>query len=176
MLLAGKDVEQEALETAARLMCAAARTAPKGKGVDNLETLIVVGGEERAKLVAELHRLGEKSGAPLFSRDAGNLEKAGAVVLVGTTGGVMGIPECGFCGFANCAENTEAGGVCAFNPINLGIALGSAVGVAGAHHIDNRIMFTIGKAAINVGLFSGDVIQAFGIPLFVGGKSPFFDR
>jgi uncharacterized ferredoxin-like protein len=37
-------------------------------------------------------------------------------------------------------------------------------------------MYSIGRAAMDLGLFSKDVKQALGIPLSVTGKNPFFDR
>jgi uncharacterized ferredoxin-like protein len=43
------------------------------------------------------------------------------------------------------------------------------------NRVDNRIMFTIGKAATSLGLL-GDYRLIMGIPLSVSGKSPFFDR
>jgi len=43
------------------------------------------------------------------------------------------------------------------------------------YRVDNRIMFTIGKAASSLGLL-GDHKLIMGIPLSVSGKSPFFDR
>lgn len=176
MILRSEEVEKEALLTVAKLMCAAARTAPKGRGVDSMETLILLDGEEKAKVIAELHRLAGETGGALFARDAGNLEKAGAAVLLGTRVQPLGIPGCGYCGLGGCENTIKAGGVCTYNTVNLGIAIGSAVSVASAHKIDNRVMFTLGRAALNVGLFKTDVKQAFGIPLYVGAKSPFFDR
>jgi uncharacterized ferredoxin-like protein len=71
---------------------------------------------------------------------------------------------------------TKAGGTCAYNPIDLGIAVSSAAGMASQFHADNRIMYSIGRAAMDLGLFSKDVKQALGIPLSVTGKNPFFDR
>ena len=41
--------------------------------------------------------------------------------------------------------------------------------------LDNRIMFTIGKAAAALGLL-GEYSLVMGIPLAVLGKSPFYDR
>jgi uncharacterized ferredoxin-like protein len=61
-----------------------------------------------------------------------------------------------------------------FQSIDLGIALGSAVKLAAELCIDNRIMYTIGVAAKDLGLLDSDVIM--GIPLAVTGKSPYFDR
>ena len=65
---------------------------------------------------------------------------------------------------------------CAFSGINLGIALGSAVGIAAAHHIDNRIMFSVGKAAQRKKVFERKVTMAFGIPLSSTAKNIFYDR
>jgi uncharacterized ferredoxin-like protein len=64
--------------------------------------------------------------------------------------------------------------VCAFQSMDLGIALGSAVKLAADLCIDNRMMFTIGAAAKSLGLLDSDII--IGIPLSVTGKSPYFDR
>ena len=58
--------------------------------------------------------------------------------------------------------------------IDLGIALGSAVKVASELNVDNRIMYSIGRAAMKMGLLKADEIQ--GIPLSVKGKNIFFDR
>jgi uncharacterized ferredoxin-like protein len=69
-----------------------------------------------------------------------------------------------------------ADGVCAFNSIDLGIATASAAEVAGRFHLDNRVMYSIGRACLDLGMFSAKVKQALGIPLSVTGKNPFFDR
>jgi uncharacterized ferredoxin-like protein len=69
-----------------------------------------------------------------------------------------------------------AGGVCAFNSIDLGIATASAAEVAGRFHIDNRVMYSIGRACLDLKIFGPKVKQALGIPLSVTGKNPFFDR
>ena len=89
----------------------------------------------------------------------------------------MGPRPCGYCGFKDCEDNLKNGGLCAISIGDLGIALGSAVSVAAAHHADNRIMFTLGKAAINLNLFDDKEVRiAYGIPVSVSAKSPFFDR
>ena len=71
---------------------------------------------------------------------------------------------------------TKAGGVCSFNAGDLGIAVGSAAAMAADFRIDNRIMYTAGKAAIELGLLGEGVEIAYGIPLAAKGKNPFFDR
>jgi uncharacterized ferredoxin-like protein len=123
-----------------------------------------------------MERMAAQSGAKFLLRDAGNLKESSIAVLVGTAMEPLNLPDCGYCGFTDCAAMTAAGGICAFNAGDLGIALGSAVSVAAAHHVDNRIMFSVGRAALNLNLFGPEVKIAYGIPLRVSGKNPFFDR
>ncbi len=92
--------------------------------------------------------------------------------------------NCGYCGYPTCEELKKTKGVCAYNSIDLGLATSSSAIIANKFNVDNRIMFSIGRAALDLGLFektsetspSGKVVQALGIPLSVSGKNPFFDR
>lgn len=176
MISKDKDMERKAVEDVAALMCAAARTAPKGKGVDNLVTLVVTG-KDKDRLAKEMRRVAEENSAGFFARDAGCVDNSQAVVLLGQRPVPFYLPVCGYCGFQDCAENIEKSGVCAISMGDLGIAACSAATVAGLHHIDNRIMFSVGRAALNLKLFEDDSVrEAYGIPLSVSGKSPYFDR
>lgn len=175
MIIRGEQAEEKCLMQVAELMCAAARTAPKGRGVDTLETIIVTG-VHLQQLADEMRRWGEQTGAGFCIRDAGNIEKVKVAVIFGTPIKPLGIPGCGYCGFGDCDGMQKAGGICAYNAGDLGIAVGSAASVAADHYIDNRVMFSIGRAAINLGMFQTDVKIAYGIPLSVSGKNPFFDR
>lgn len=170
-----KEMEKRAVLTVAELMAAAARTAPKGCGIDHLE-VIILDGEEKAALAAEQRRLGEIHGQDFFIRDGYNVDFAEVVLLLGAKIHPIGVEPCGYCGYKNCGENAAHHGICSFNTGDLGIAIGSAVSVAADHRIDNRVLFTAGKAALSLGLFSDDVRVAYGIPLSVSSKSPFFDR
>ncbi|MBA7663969.1 hypothetical protein ES703_72017 [subsurface metagenome] len=123
-----------------------------------------------------MQRMGEEKDVPSFVRDAANMRTAQAVVLLGTRINRLGIPSCGFCGFKDCEENRKNNGVCVFNTGDLGIAVGSAVGIAADNRVDNRIFFSAGRAAVNLKLLGQDIKIAYGIPLSVGGKNPFFDR
>jgi uncharacterized ferredoxin-like protein len=171
----GKGLEAEGLLETARALCVAARTAPKGRGTDNLVTLVLTG-ENKDSLAAEMHRIGEASGTAFFIRDAENVRRAGAVVLLGTRIRTLGIPACGFCGYKDCADNEKHHGICAFNAGDLGIAVGSAVSMAADRRVDNRVFFSAGRAAVNLKLLGEEVRIAYGIPLSVSPKSPFFDR
>jgi uncharacterized ferredoxin-like protein len=59
---------------------------------------------------------------------------------------------------------------------DLGIAVGSAVKTAQIHNVDNRIMYSGGVAAHNLGLFSKECTVVYAIPLSATGKNIFFDR
>jgi uncharacterized ferredoxin-like protein len=66
------------------------------------------------------------------------------------------------------------GPVCAFQSIDLGIALASACALAARFHVDNRMMYTIGGPARKLNWMASQVI--IGIPLSSSGKNIYFDR
>jgi uncharacterized ferredoxin-like protein len=171
----GVQLEKEAILRAAGRICVAARTAPKGKGTDTLVTLVLTG-EDKELLAAEMQRIGEETGLAFFVRDAGNVRFAEAIVLLGTRFETRGVPNCGFCGFADCEENKQNNGICAFCTGDLGIAIGSAVSMAADERIDNRVLFSAGRAALNLKLLGEEVKIVYGLPLSASGKSPYFDR
>lgn len=169
------EIKKDAIITVADMMAAAALTAPKGSGKDTIRTAVVTG-KDKDKLRDKMLKLGEQTGQPIFPRDAGNVDNSVAVVLIGCTGGYFGLDMCGMCGFENCRECRNAGGRCAFTVTDLGIAVGSAVSVAADHRIDNRVMYSVGRAALKAGMMPDDVAICYGIPLSISSKSIFFDR
>ena len=156
-------------------MCLAAKTAPKGKGIDLL-AMCIVSGSDIKKLSSKMKEIGEREKHPTFLRDSENILSASAIVVLGTKKQTIGLKYCSFCGYENCAAAEKAGALCAFNPGDLGIAVGSAVSVAMDHRVDNRIMYSVGKAAIELGLLGKETVIAYGIPLSASSKNPFFDR
>lgn len=173
-------IEYEKIKTAgvkdvAEFMAVACRTAPKTRGRDNLEILILEGRKEISHLADKMREIGKRDNLPSCERDAGNIKDIDYILIVGTKAEVLGL-NCGFCGYSDCMELTAKKGVCAYNAMDLGIALGSSAAVAARFHVDNRLMFSIGKAAIELRLFKNEIRQAIGIPLSATGKNPFFDR
>jgi uncharacterized ferredoxin-like protein len=132
--------------------------------------------EEIGQLSAKMKEIGERETHAVFLRDAESIKSALALVLLGTKKQAIGLKYCSFCGYANCAAAERAGALCAYNTGDLGLALGSAVSVAMDHRVDNRILYSAGKAALVMGLLGEDVVIAYGIPLSATGKNPFFDR
>ncbi len=172
-----EEIREEAVLDVARKMLIAARTAPKGRGVDHT-VMALVGREGIRKIAAKLKDMVDKEGAPkFFARDAENILSSPAMLLLGTRIKSMGLSPCGLCGFKNCAEKDEYPDVpCSFNTGDLGIAVGSAASVAMDHRVDNRVMYTVGQAALRMGLLGDGVKVVYGIPLSVSAKNPFFDR
>lgn len=169
------ELESAAVKDVACFLAASARTAPKTRGVDNIEVMVIDDAADRAKLVRKMEELSAKLAKPSMARDAVSIKDSPQILIIGVRSAPAGL-DCGMCGYPSCRELSSSKGVCAYNSIDLGIAAGSAVAMAGDFHIDNRIMYSIGKAALALGFFSESVKQALGIPLSVTGKSPYFDR
>ena len=178
MLYNSETMEQKAILDVASLMCAAARTSPKTKGLDNIITLVLTD-DDIVKLSDKIKEIGLREFGKSeghFTRDAMNILKSQVVVLIGVKRTWYGLPYCSMCGFENCRACKKANANCAFAPIDLGIALSSAVSVAANMRVDNRIMFSIGKAAEEMNYFDDKDIIWQGIPLSISGKNVFFDR
>ena len=174
MVRLNEEADLVGLRRVAELLCVAARTAPKAGGRDNLVTAIVEDEADRQRLADRMKHIAEQRGPAFFARDADNVIAAQMVVTIGARPGRLGIDGCNLCGFEGCAESEKAGAHCAFTIGDLGI--GSAVSVAADHRVDNRIMYSVGVAAVQLGMLGPETEIAHGIPLSATGKNIFFDR
>ena len=172
MIINERESRHEQVLNVARQMMTAARTAPKGKGVDIIEVALVTD-EDIKKLAEQLISLSEEKGMKFFLRDADNILSAECVLLIGTRELAQGL-NCGHCGFPTCAERS-AGVPCALNSVDVGIAIGSACATAADHRVDTRVMFSAGLAAQRLDILKG-CKQVFAIPVSASSKNPFFDR
>jgi Uncharacterized protein containing a ferredoxin domain len=153
-------------------MMTAARTAPKGKGIDIIEAALVTD-EEIKQLSDTMIAMVEEHGMKFFLRDADNILNAECVILIGTREQVQGL-NCGHCGFPTCGSRTE-GVPCALNSIDVGIAVGSACATAADMRVDTRVMFSAGLAAQRLNWLK-DCKMVMAIPVSASSKNPFFDR
>ncbi len=180
-------IDLTAVMVVAGLMELAARTAPKAKGVDTILVRILTGNEIQT-LADRLADTGEKRKTGFFVRDAKNIAACDACVIIGAKGRLVAGVNCGACGYATCGELARegkkrkkrttdfSGPNCSVRMTDLGIALGSAVKTAQIHNVDNRIMYSAGTAALDLGLLGKDCTVAYAIPLSATGKNIFFDR
>jgi uncharacterized ferredoxin-like protein len=173
--------ELESIETLAKIILAAARTAPKGKGIDDIVTCLL-SSEEKSELAGRMEELSEIKDLKFLIRDAKNVRDADAIVLIGVNAsGAAGL-DCGACGFETCKKMLEQekvqkeflGPQCMIKYLDLGIAVGSAAAKAKDLCIDNRVLYSAGAAACYFEMIDADV--AMGIPLSIKGKNIFFDR
>ena len=153
-------------------MMTAARTAPKGKGIDIIE-IMAVEGSDLQTLSERMREFGEQNGKKFFFRDADNVLKAEAVLLIGTHQKKQ-VLDCSYCGFSTCNDKPDAT-PCAINSVDVGIAIGSACAMASDMRLDTRVMFSAGYAAKALDWLDGcDTIIA--ILISASSKNPFFDR
>ncbi len=169
-------VVDHALRDVAEQMVLAAKTAPKGRGEDQT-VMAIVTGEEIAKISVVMREMGKRYESAAFLRDADSLSGISVLVLFGTRIKSLGLKKCGMCGFVNCDEkNAHPDIPCVFNTGDLGIAIGSAVSVAMDCRADNRIMYTVGQAVVEMKMLGADVKIVYAVPLSGTSKNPFFDR
>lgn len=177
MLKREEEIRDTAIWAAAEEVMLAVRTAPKTRGIDNV-SIVLADGDEKAALAAKMEELFERTGGkrPSFSRDGKNVAGASSVMVIGVKAPAYGL-DCGWCGFGDCGGKAKvAAAPCVFGAIDLGIGAGVAASKLAGKHIDNRMMYSIGLAALELGWLGDGVTMALGFPLSVTGKSPFFDR
>ena len=97
-----REIRHEYVLQAVRQMMTAARTAPKGKGIDIIEVAMVTD-EDIKRLSEELVIMSGETGLKFFLRDADNILQAEAIMIAGTRQQVQGL-NCAHCGFPTCVE------------------------------------------------------------------------
>lgn len=172
MIINEREIRHKAVIEAGKRMMIAARTAPKGRGVDLLETALIEG-DDLHRLSEAMLKVHERTGRPVYKRDAANILQGEAVMLIGTPLRPLGL-NCGHCGFPTCADKPSQA-PCVFNTVDIGIALGSACSIASDMRIDTRVMFSVGIAAMDLDLLPG-CRCVFAVALSASSKNPFFDR
>lgn len=156
----------------ARQMMTAARTAPKGKGIDIIEIGMVTG-EDLKRLAEKMVAMAEENGMKFFLRDADNILQSECVIIIGTHEKAQSL-NCGHCGSPTCVDR-PSGVPCALNIVDVGIAIGSACATAADLRVDTRVMFSAGMAAQELE-WLGDCKNVYAIPVSASSKNPFFDR
>lgn len=100
MIRLGPEGDGQGILFAARMICAAARTAPKGKGADLLLTAVVTGAH-KSRLSRRMRRIAKRDKLDFFKRDADGVDRSPVVVLLATRKEPLGLMHCGYCGFTH---------------------------------------------------------------------------
>lgn len=172
MIINERQSRHEHVLAAACQIMTAARTAPKGKGVDIIE-IALIEGDDLKRLSDKMIAMVDVHGMKFFLRDADNILQSECVVVIGTHSHPQGL-NCGHCGFDTCVSK-PAEIPCAINSTDVGIAIGSACAAAADLRLDSRVMFSAGLAAQQLEILPG-CKQVYAIALSASSKSPFFDR
>jgi uncharacterized ferredoxin-like protein len=189
------DLRADTVRQVAKLMAAAAITAPKSGGQLFLagkhlfiETVIVDDRNTLTQLAAWMRARGKERREAIWFRDAEAAEAIDAVLFVGLARWYPPNYDCGACGYATCAEFMHAtkelrsdgeelefvGPQCNLRDIDLGIAVGSAAKTAAIHSIDARCQTRIAVAARKLGVITSDIAVALSLSLT--HKAIGFDR
>src|SRR3546814_13849444 len=117
-----------------------------------------------------MRRRGTERKQEIWFRDAAVAERIDGVLFIGLKDWYPPIYDCGACGYATCAEFTEAtkalrssskafafaGPPCNLRDIDLGIAVGSAATTARMNNIVTRCKTSIAVAARKLGLIKDE--------------------
>ena len=188
-------IRAETVEQVAKLMAAAAITAPKSGGQlflagkhTFMETVIISDTATRTGLAEWMRARGKERREGIWFRDAAVAEAVDAILFVGLADWYPPNYDCGACGYATCAEFLHetkqlrdesdelefAGPTCNLRDIDLGIAVGSAAKTAAIHSIDCRCQTRVAVAARKLGHIRADVSVA--LSLSMTHKAVGFDR
>ncbi|MDR1914787.1 MAG: ferredoxin, partial [Clostridiales bacterium] len=96
MIYGSFETERNAALRVAELMIAAARTAPKACGIDNVESMILDGPEKDA-LTATMRLLSDENQESFYARDAICVDDCPCIVLIGVRVDPRGL-DCALCG------------------------------------------------------------------------------
>ncbi len=189
------DIRGDTVRQVAKLMAAAAITAPKSGGQlflagkpNFVETVIVDDRVTLAALAGWMRARGAERRESIWFRDAAVAEAVDAVLFVGLASWYPPNYDCGACGYATCAEFLHetaalrrdsdelefAGPTCNLRDIDLGIAIGSAAKTAALHSIDCRCQTRVAVAARKTGVIAADIAVA--LSLSMTAKAIGFDR
>jgi uncharacterized ferredoxin-like protein len=188
-------IRADTVRQVAKLMAAAAITAPKSGGQlflagkhNFIETVIVEDTATRHELAEWMRARGKERREAIWFRDADVAEAVDAILFVGLADWYPPNYDCGACGYATCAEFLHetkklrddshelefAGPTCNLRDIDLGIAVGSAAKSAAIHSIDCRCQTRVAVAARKAGILRSDVAVALSLSL--SAKAVGFDR
>ena len=189
------DLRADTVRQVAKLMAAAAITAPKSGGQlflagkhNFMETVIVEDAATRHQMGEWMRARGKERREAIWFRDAEVVEAIDAVLFVGIADWYPPNYDCGACGYATCAEFLHAtkplrddsadlefaGPTCNLRDIDLGIAIGSAAKTASIHSIDCRCQTRSAVAARKLGIIKADIAVA--LSLSMTHKAIGFDR
>ena len=180
----------DAVRAASRLMLASGTTTPRVGGVGECTIHIIDDECDIEDICQALEQMGEvKKSWAFFKRDAAMLRDADAL-LIATSLRSLNDPSdinCNMCGKLVCeylreeeklpreADVAFTGPLCTFRATNIAYAIDGMVNQARNLGIDYGVYWSLGAAAIRMGILPRDTGFALGVAISVSEKSPFRD-
>lgn len=181
---------KEAVEIAARLLLASATTSPRVGGVGECTTHIIDDECDIEELCQQMERMADENSAwEFFKRDAVILRDADAVLIVTSLRSLTDPSDinCNMCGKLTCEYLREeeklpkepgvafTGPLCSFRANNIAYAIDGIVSMARNLGIDYGVYWSLGAAAMRMGILPKVTGFALGVGISVTEKSPFRD-
>jgi len=189
-VLEGEKIIEENLLDVAKSCAVAAIKAPVLTKELNLKTKILTG-EDLDPIIEVLEVLGQTSAFQLHDATAFKSYKEQGilppVLLLGADLTTPPMWHCGGCGFKNCGEylaylkknkgvgEGTYGPSCLWKVIDFGIACDYACACASQHHVEARIMMSIGAISMFLNYLE-DCTYVLGLPVGPAGTNRWFDR
>ncbi|NOX33980.1 MAG: hypothetical protein GXP56_09625 [Deltaproteobacteria bacterium] len=181
---------KKAVMTAAQMMLASGTTTPRVGGVCECSIHIIDDECDIEDICQTIEKMGEiKKQWQFFKRDAAMLRDADAL-LIATSLRSLNDPSdinCNMCGKLVCEylkkeeklperdDIAFTGPLCTFRAANLAYAIGGMINQARTLGIDHGVYWSLGAAAIRMGILPKDTGFALGVAISVTEKSPFRD-
>ena len=181
---------KEAVRTAARLMLASGTTTPRVGGVSECTIHIVEDECDIEEICQQMETMaGTKKSWGFFRRDAAMVRDADAL-LVTTSLRCLTDPadiNCNMCGKLVCeylkeeeklpadADVAFTGPLCTFRATNIAYAVDGMIAQARNLGIDYGVFWSVGAAAMRMGLLPRDTGFSLAVAISVTEKSPFRD-
>jgi uncharacterized ferredoxin-like protein len=181
---------KEAVAIAARLLLASATTSPRVGGVGECTTHIFDDACDIEDLCQQIEEMSEENKAwEFFKRDAVILRDADAVLIVTSLRSLTDPSDinCNMCGKLTCEYLREeeklpkepgvafTGPLCSFRANNISYAIDGIVSMARNLGIDYGVYWSLGAAAMRMGILPKATGFALGVGISVTEKSPFRD-
>jgi uncharacterized ferredoxin-like protein len=181
---------KEAVEIAARLLLASATTSPRVGGVGECTTHIFDDPCDIEDICQQMESMSKEGTAwDFFKRDAVILRDADAVLIVTSLRSLTDPSDinCNMCGKLTCEYMREeeklpkepgvafTGPLCTFRANNIAYAIDGIISMARNLGIDYGVYWSLGAAAMRMGIVPKDTGFALGVGISVTEKSPFRD-
>ena len=85
------ELEMAAVKDVAEFMAVTARTAPKTRGIDNIETIAIDDEPAKKKLCDKMREIAKRENRPSMERDANSIQDSPVILVIGVKSNPAGL-------------------------------------------------------------------------------------